>query len=342
MVQVAKAKSEELEEAILWHKERNGVRCELCAVNCFISKEKTGACQVRKNVNNRLFTSNFGRLSGINIDNVERRPLYHFFPGSKTLAIAGEGNEDWQIYTDRLPKAPSKGFTPESIVKMAEKEKVGSVSYTHAEPTIFFEFVSKTSKLVARSNIKNIFVTNGMITDEAIKRISKYTDAVVVNFVASGDADFMSKYSVIPDANPIMAALKQMKKQRIHIEITNTIIPQIGDNLEKCRKLSEWIASELMSTIPFHILQFHPTIYTKFADMPFTPITTLERAAEEARKAGLRYVYIGNTIEPHEGENTFCYNCRELLIQRVANKMKKNSLLKDRCPNCGVRIDIVS
>lgn len=338
---MAKIVKEELQEAVLWRKERNGVRCELCAVNCFIAKEKLGACLVRKNVNNKLFTMNYGRLTAINIDEVERRPLYHFMPGSKTLAIAGQGNDDWQIYTDRLPKAPGKEFTPESVVKMAEKEKVQSISYTHAEPTIFFEFVFKTAKLAARSNIKNIFVTNGVITEEPIKRISKYVNAMVVNFVGSGDPDFMSKYSVIPNAEPIMKALKQMKKQRMHIEITNTIIPQIGDNVEKCRKLCEWIAAELMPTIPFHILQFHPTTYTKFSDLPFTPIATLEKCAEEARKAGLRYVYIGNTIEPHEGENTFCYNCRELLVQRVANKLKKNSLLKDRCPNCGVRIDVV-
>ncbi len=342
MVGLAKEKKEEFQEAVLWHKERNGVRCELCAVNCFISKEKLGACQFRKNVDNKLFTSNYGKLTGINIDNVERRPLYHFFPGSDTLSIAGQGTEDWQIWTDRLPAAPNKEFAPESIVKMAEKERVDSISYTHAEPTIFYEFMFKTAKLATRSNIKNILVTNGVITEEAIKRISKYINAVVVNFVGSGDPDFMSKYSVVPTMDPILAALKQMKKQRFHIEITNTIIPQIGDNLEKCRKLCEHIAAELMPTIPFHILQFHPTTYTKFSDLPFTPIETLEKCAEEARRAGLRYVYIGNTIEPHQAENTFCYNCRELLIERVANKMKKNSLIKDRCPNCGVRIDVAS
>lgn len=322
---------------MLWHKERNGVRCDLCAVNCFVSKEKFGYCQIRKNISNELYTFNYGKVA-LNIDNVEKRPLFHFYPGSKSLTVASQGTEGWEISHDRFPRINFKEYSPENLVKTSEKEKTDLISFTHSEPTLIFEFVYRTFKFSHRSNIKNIFVTNGVITTEAVKKLAKYLDAVVVNFKASGDKDFMSKFFVIQDINPIFRAIKQMRKQRVHIEITNTIIPQIGDDVSKCRKLAEWVTTELSPIIPFHILQFHPD--ERLTELPFTPIATLERCADEAKKAGLRYVYIGNIIEPHGAENTYCYNCRELLIHRISGVLKKSILLRDRCPNCGVKIDI--
>lgn len=327
----------EWEEAQLWRKERNGIRCELCAVNCFISKDKLGVCGLRKNVANRLFTSN-NSVKALVTDTVEKRPLFHFHPGAGSLSISGDAQENWRIEHDRLPRF-GRSLTPEQLVKVAEKEGVDAISYTYNEPTLFFEYVHRVAKLARRSNIKNILSTTGVISEEAVKRLAKFLDAVVINFKASGDSEFMASHFVIKNASPIFGALKQMKKQRIHIEITNTIIPQIGDNLESCRKLAEHIVAELAPTVPFHVLQFHPT--EKFADLPFTPISTLENFAKEAEKSGLRYVYIGNLIEPHQSESTFCYNCRELLVQRVSGILKKNNLHKDRCPNCGVRIDMV-
>lgn len=326
-----------MEEALLWHKERNGVRCDLCAVNCFIGKEKLGACMVRKNIGNKLVTLNV-KPTAMVVDSVERRPLFHFYPGAKSLSISGFAYEGWFVEHDRLPKI-GKTFTPEAVVKTAEKEGVHAISYTYAEPTIFFEYVMKVAKNAARSNIKNIFSTTGVPTEEVVKKLAKYFDAIVVNLKASLDPDFMANYSVLKKPERVFDALKQIKKQRIHLEITNTIVPQVGDSLEKCKKLAEYVATELSPTVPFHVLQFHPT--DKFADLPFTPISTLVECAENARKSGLRYVYVGNLIEPHKDESTFCYNCRELLIHRISGMLKKNNLQKDRCPNCGVRIDVV-
>lgn len=334
---MAKKAAEELGEALLWHKERNGVRCDLCAVNCFISKEKIGSCMLRKNENNRLFTSNT-RVVAMAVDNVERRPLYHFYPGAKSLSISGAGDANWQITHDRLAKN-ERNYTPEQIVKMSEKENVQAISYTHFEPTIFFEYVFRTAKLAHRTNLKNIFSTNGLITEEAIKRVAKFLDAAVLHVKGSADEEVTKKFTLMKDADNIFYALKQFKKQRVHMEITNTIIPQIGDSVEKCRKLAEWVAAEISPTVPMHILQFHPD--DRFSELPFTPIATLEKCADEARRAGLRYVYIGNAIQPHPQENTYCYNCRELLISRVSGNLKKNTLQKDRCNNCGVKVDIV-
>jgi pyruvate formate lyase activating enzyme len=333
-----------MQEAMLWHKERNGVRCDLCSRRCFIPKGKTGFCRVRLNKDNELFTLNYGKLVAVNVDPVEKKPLFHFYPGSKSLSISSNGcnfkcpfccNPD---ISQDFVKIEGKEYKPEDIVELAEKNNCKSISYTYSEPTIFFEFAYRTAKLAHRSSILNTFVTNGYMTEEAIKKMSKYLDAVTVDFKASADPEFYKKFLAVPDVKPIFENLKQMKKHRVFIEITNLIIPQIGDDVEKCRKLAEWINTELQSNIPFHIIQFFPS--HKMLELPTTPISTLEKCIDESKKAGLRCVYIGN-VPGHEAENTYCYNCGEVLIQRNGVIIKKTNLANDRCPNCGLKMNIL-
>lgn len=339
------AKQEEAAEAMFWAKERNKVRCNLCARRCLIPDGKMGFCLVRENRSNKLYTLNYGKLVATHVDPVEKKPLFHFYPGATTFSIACRGCnfrcqfcQNWQISHDTPSEQIEKEHTPEEIVRMAEKNNCRAISYTYTEPTIYFEFAFRTAKLAHRGNIKNIFVTNGYIAEDAVKKIAKYLDAATVNFKGSGDPETMKRFSAVADTTPMFECLKQMKKQRIHIEITNLIIPQVGDNIEQCRRLAQWVSTELGSEIPFHVLQFHPDY--KLTELPLTPVATLERCIEEARKTGLRHVYIGN-VPGHVDENTYCYNCRELLIERAGGMVKKNSLLKDRCPNCGVRINVV-
>lgn len=338
---------EKIQEAMLWEKERNGVRCNLCARYCFITKGKRGFCRVRINKDNILYTLNYGKLVAVNVDPIEKKPFFHFYPGSKSLSIAAAGcnfrcqfcdnSQISQGVDEQAESVEGKKYTPEEIVKLAEKNNCKSIAYTYTEPTIFFEFAYKTAKLAKRSNIMNVFVTNGYITDDAIKKISKYLDAAVVDVKASLDPEFYKKFMSVPSVKPIYGALKQMKKQRIHVEITNLIIPQIGDNMELCQKLAEHV-SNLKSSIPFHVIQFHPSY--KLMELPPTPTSTLERCVAEARRAGLRYVYIGN-VAGHDDENTYCYNCRELLIKRFGTTIEETNLVKQRCPQCGTNIDIL-
>ncbi len=241
------------------------------------------------------------------------------------------------LVLEKSEKVPGEEYSPEDVVELAEKNGCKVISYTYTEPTIFYEFAFRVAKLAHRSNILNAFVTNGYITPEALKKF-KYLDAATVDFKASGDPEFYKKFMSVPSVEPIFESLKQMRKQRIHIEITNLIVPQIGDNIELCRKLAEWVNYELGSHIPFHVLQFHPDY--KLLDLPFTPVSTLEKCIEEVRKAGLRYVYIGN-VPGHPDENTYCYNCREPLILREGFFVRKINLVKDRCPKCGFKIDVI-
>jgi len=333
---------------MLWHKERNGVRCDLCARNCFISKEKRGFCNVRINKDNKLYTLTFGRLCSVNVDPIEKKPLFHFYPGSKSLSIATLGCNfrcqfccNWQIsacVNETVEELKGEDYTPEQVVELAEKNGCKSIAYTYTEPTIFFEFAYKTARLAHRSNISNVFVTNGYMTPDAIKKISKFLDAATIDIKASLDSEFYKKFMSVPKVEPILACLKQMKKQRVFIEITNLIVPQIGDNVESCGKLAQWVTSNLGSEVPFHVLQFFPNY--QLLDLPPTPVTTLEKCIDAARRAGLRYVYIGN-VPGHNDENTYCHNCRELLIKRSGFGVEKVNLVNDRCPNCGLSTNVV-
>ena len=178
------------------------------------------------------------------------------------------------------------------------------------------------------------------MTEDAVKKISKYLDAAVIDIKASLDPEFYKKFMSVPDVKPIYQCLRQMKKQRIFFEITNLIVPQIGDNVDACAKFAEHVNSKLGSDIPMHILRFNPS--HKLMELPPTPISTLEKCAMEVRKTGMRYVYLGN-VSGHDDENTYCHNCREMLIRRDGSMVLEINLLKDRCPQCGfstnIRID---
>jgi len=344
---MAKKVKEELNEAMLWQKERNGVRCLACARNCFIAKEKRGFCQVRENRNNKLYALNFGKVVGISVQQIEKNPLFHFYPTSNSLSFGIFGCNlfsqfcpkfelEHKLHEKTLEELKYEEYSPEDIIELAEKKNCKAITYNYTEAAMFFEFAFRTAKLAQRSNIKNTLVTNGFIGDDAVKKIAKYLDAATVNVVASCDNELYGKFMSIDDTSTIFDALKQMRKHRVFVEITNLIVPQIGDDVEKGMKLAEWISSELGSETPLHILQFHPFAIT---ELPPTPLATLEKFAVESRKIGLRYVYIGNTT--HADESTYCHNCKELLIQRKASAVKKINLVQDRCPKCGFRINII-
>jgi len=336
-----------MQEAVLWKKERNGVRCELCERRCFISKDKAGYCLVRKNSGNKLYSLNYGKVLDISTNAVEKNPLFHFMPGSNTLSLVMPGTnfshtpeEIEKTFKDRdHDEVVGKDYTPEQIVKFAEDKNMTSITFSAEEPFMDFEFAIKVAKLAHRSSIKNTFVTNGYASEESVKKIAKFLDAVTVNFHGSGDAEFYQKFFDVPKMDPIFSTVKQIKKQRIHLEITDLIIPQIGDNPESCKELADWINTELGSGIPFHVVRFFAS--NKFSDLPPTAVASLERCIDEAKKAGLRYVYISG-VPGHSEENTYCYNCRELLITREGWKVKKSKLSNDRCPTCGLKINIVT
>lgn len=333
-----------MEEALLWHKQRKKVKCELCARECLICDGETGFCRVRVNKNGTLYTKTFGKIISMNVDPIEKKPFFHFHPGEKTLSISSFGcNFRCQFclnpeISQNYKEKNAKKYTPEEVVKIALDKDAKIIAYTYGEPTMFFEFALKTARIARRYNIKNVFVTNGYLTSESVKKIGKYLDGVVVNIKGSLNPMLYKKYMSVPDPKHILNALKKFKKHRVFTEITNLIIPEIGDKKKENEKLVEWIINNLDSSIPYHLLQFTPS--HKVTDIPSTDIELLKDMALDAKKIGMRYIYIGN-IWGTDYENTLCYNCGTPVIRRTGTFVEDINLKGTRCPNCGYMIKLI-
>ncbi|MEM0057611.1 MAG: AmmeMemoRadiSam system radical SAM enzyme [Candidatus Bathyarchaeia archaeon] len=333
-----------MREAMLYERlENNVVKCNLCGRKCVINEGGTGFCRVRKNERGVLYTLVYGKAISACVDPIEKKPLSHFNPGASVLSIATVGCnfrcqfcDNWVISQEK--QIAGRNFPPEEVVKTAKENGCQGISYTYTEPTIFFEYAYETAKLAHQVGFFNTFVTNGYMTPEAVKTIAPYLDAATVDFKGGGDPSFYKTFSLVPSVEPIFECLKEMKRQGIHIEITNLVIPRIGDSIEQITKLALWIKKNLGEDTPFHLLRFHPDY--KLIDIPSTPIQTLEKAYAAARNAGLNFVYIGN-VPGHPAENTYCPSCNELLIKRFSFAITRWNLTKDmRCPVCGREIPI--
>jgi len=322
---------------MLWAKEGKKIRCFLCSFNCLIEEGKAGVCQVRVNEKGVLKAKNYGKVVSMKTKRIESIPFYHFFPGFQTLALTTVGtNFDWDI----TPYDKVKGTTVsvEDIIKSMNNKKIRIITFHQYEPTISFEYIFKIARLAKRYNIKTTLVTNGYIGSEAIKKIGKYLDAVNVNFKASCDPEFYKKYLNIPDTAPLFDALRNFKKHRVFTEISNTIIPDIGESETAHSKLVEWLVNNLDSSVPYHLLKFEP--FSRFKEIQETPIEMLERFSFDAERSGLRFVYI-NDPSSSEHSTTYCYNCRHPLIERLGDVIIENKLNKDRCPDCGFKINVI-
>ena len=333
-----------MEEAFLWSRESGKVRCELCAWRCLISDGDAGYCGVRVNKKGVLYSKNYGKILFMDKHRIEKLPMFHFYPDSETLSLSSFGcNMKCKFCrnADLSQKTSGMGdkYAPEEIIKLANKKGVKIISFTCSEPTVNFEFAFKVARLAKRYNIKTVFVTNGYMTSDAIKKIGKYLDAVTVDVKASGDPEFYKKYMEVESVQPIFDALKSFKKHRVFTEVSNLIVPEIGESREYNRELLEWIINNLGSSIPYHLLAFMPA--HKMLDTPETGLDVLEEFASEAKRIGLRYVYTHDSAGISGSENTYCYNCGVNVIERTASKITKVNLVGNRCPNCGFKIDLV-
>ena len=336
--------SPSLHEAMLYERlENKKVKCNLCGRRCIISDGGTGFCLVRKNEGGTLFSLVYAKAISACVDPIEKKPLSHFNPGSSVMSIATAGCnfrcqfcDNWMISQEK--EITGKHFSPEEVVKAVRDNGCQGISYTYTEPTIFFEYAYDTAKLARQVGFFNTFVTNGYMTPEAVKTIAPYLDAATVDFKGGGDPEFYKTFSSVPSVEPIYESLKEMKRNDIHIEITNLVVPKIGDSIERIKELAAWIRDTLGKETPFHLLRFHPDY--KMTTILSTPIEALEKAYATAKGEGLNYVYIGN-VPGHTCENTYCPKCNELLIKRFSFEITKWNLTKDmRCPVCGHEIPI--
>ena len=319
-------------------------RCNLCNHRCVIKNGRRGICGVRENQEGILKTLVYGKLIAGNIDPIEKKPLFHVFPGSLSYSVATVGcnfkclfcqNADIaQMPSDHNGMIMGDFFTPEDIVDAAIKGNCKSIAYTYTEPTVYFEFAYDTAKIAHEKGILNVFVTNGYMTSEAIEMISPYLDAANVDLKAFNEKFY--KEICKAKIEHVKETLIQMKSLGIFIEVTTLLIPGLNDDRHELEMLAEFLVESLGPETPWHISGFYPTY--KLLDRPSTPLETLIMAREIGIKTGLKYVYTGNVLSENS-ENTFCYKCNNLLIDRQGFYVKKNLIENGRCAHCGAHID---
>ncbi len=332
-----------MREAVLYSQIKDGVRCDLCARRCVIREGETGFCRVRTLRDGKLYSTVYGLVDGMAPDPIEKKPLFHFAPGSHTFSISTSScNFRCQFclnYHSSQRETPvGQQLTPEEIVALAKRYGCHGLSYTYTEPTIFMELAHDTAEIAHNNGMYNTFVTNGYMTEQAVDYIAPVLDAATVDFKGSGNPDFYRRYMEVPRVDPIFRSLKRMKGRGIFIEITNLIIPQVGDLVDDTRRLARWIVDELGPRTPVHITAFSPMY--KMTHLPRTPAVTLEKHIRACKDEGLVFVYSGN-IAGHDYENTYCPECGFRAVERWSVFLKKNRLAEDgTCPKCGADLNI--
>jgi len=331
-----------MKEALLYQKLDEGmVRCALCAHRCTVKPGRRAICAVRENRDGVLYSLVYGRLIAANVDPIEKKPLFHFLPGSTAFSIATVGCNFHCLFCQNsdISQAPREGrwraaereVPPEQVVSLALRYRSRSIAYTYTEPTVFFEYARDVGVLARREGLKNIFVTNGYMTPEALEAMADWLDAANVD-LKSGSDEFYRKV-VGGRLAPVKESIRLMYKMHIWVEVTTLLIPDRNDDPEELAQIAAFLA-DLDPDIPWHISRFIP--HYRMLDAHITPAETIHRAVKIGQEAGLRYVYAGNLPgDPHE--NTFCPSCKEQVIERIGYSTRVR-LTKGKCSRCGQEI----
>jgi pyruvate formate lyase activating enzyme len=333
-------------KAELYSRLPNGkTQCLACARRCQIGEGQVGLCGVRGVVDGDLYLLNYGKIITGHVDPIEKKPVIHYKPGSKIFSIATTGCDWLCAYCQNSDisqrrKVEGTEVSPDGVVELAEQNGCEGIAYTYNEPSIFIEYARDVGVRARKKGIFNIFVSNGFDTPESVGLMGSFLDCLTVDFKGSGETGFVRKYIGIPNADPIFETLLEVKRRtRIHTEITDLVVPKVGDDLESARKLAKWVYENLGPDTPIHFLRFHPDY--KMMDIPQTPVRTLEKHYEVAKKEGLKYVYIGN-VPGHPAENTHCPGCGKVLIDRSGYELGAYNLDKNnKCMFCGYQTPIV-
>jgi pyruvate formate lyase activating enzyme len=326
-----------LKQAVLWdHAEDKKVRCRLCNWRCLIDDGKLGRCCVRKNVDGVLYSLSYDKVCSANPDPIEKKPLFHFQPGTNSFSIATMGCnfrcefcQNWQISQAAIEdgRIDGQAIAPERIVEAAVGYDCASIAYTYTEPTIFMELCNDCGRLAKERGLTNVFVSNGFMTKEAIDFARDWLNGINVD-LKSFSEDYYKRLC--------KSRLSYIAKEtNIWLEITTLLVPGENDSEDELKKLTDFIVNKAGPDVPWHISRFHPQY--KFMDSAPTPISSLQRAEQIGKAAGLHYIYLGN-VPGSKSESTFCYNCGRMLIERVGYRIAGNHIVNSCCPDCGTKI----
>ncbi len=329
-----------MKEALFYRlidEEKGILQCLLCPKECKIKKNQVGFCRARKNIQNKLYSLIYARISSFGIDPIEKKPLYHYLPGSMVLSLGTIGCnfscsfcQNWTISQESIDRVRVDELSPEKAVELALKNHSPAISYTYSEPLIWYEYVLDTARLARKNNLKNILVTNGFINQEPLQKIIPYIDAFNIDLKSIRES-FYQKYCQ-GNLTPVLRTIA-LAKSSAHVEITNLLIPGLNDGEEEIQELVDWVATQ-GEDIPLHFSRYFPCYQM---DIEATPITTLYRAREIAQKK-LKYVYLGN-IWDEEANTTYCANCHKILIRRTGYRIHNLGIdQQGRCKYCDQQV----
>ena len=334
-------------EVYLYRKlENNNLQCQTCAHYCQIPLGGRGICGVRENIEGKLYALNYRKAIAVNTDPIEKKPFFHFLPGTYSLSIATVGCnlrclncQNWDISQDSKGEReiPGEDLSPEQIVNAALKGKLPSISYTYTEPTIFLEYALDTMKLAKKNGLKNVFVSNGFMSPETAKLVIPYLDAINIDIKGFSEDVYVKLCGA--RLKPVLDTAKLMKKSGVWVEITTLVIPTFSDSMKTLKDIVGFIKKELGAETPWHISRFSSLISWQLHHLPDTPVETLEMAYEIGKKAGLKYVYTGN-VPGMPSEDTFCPKCNALVIDRTGFIISRHDK-EGKCPKCGQDVNLI-
>jgi len=316
------------------------VQCELCPKLCIIGSGQSGECRVRINIDGALRTVVYGYPCSVSVDPVEKKPLFHFLPATPILSLATVGCnlhckncQNWEISQANPEESRAFSCPPEKVVALAKQQNCPSIAYTYTEPVVYYEYTYDTAKLAHEAGVRNVLVTAGYINEEPWRKLLEHVDAANIDLKSISDAFYRDVCSAT--LKPIQNALVVAKSMGVLVEVTNLVIPTLNDRPEEFRELSQWVGANLGVETPLHFSGFAPLYQMRH--LPPTSLQTLEMARDIAISEGLENVYIGNR-KTEKGENTYCPECRDLLVQRVGYTVQQNRLQEGKCPDCGREI----
>ncbi len=335
-----------MHEARLYEKLANSrVRCHTCQWRCTVNPNKFGVCRRYQNKDGALYNLNYAQVSSLAADPIEKKPLFHFHPGTLALSLGTWGCnfhcqdcQNWEISCQETPE-PRRGtreIQPQLEIEMAKSHRCAGIAWTYNEPTIWFEYTLDSARLAKENDLYTVYVTNGYMTPEALDIIGPYLDAWRVDVKGFSDALYQKLAKISHWRGILEVAERAKEKWQMHIEVVTNIIPTMNDDDAQLEGIARWIRDRLGELTPWHVTRFYPNYHLQ--SLPPTPITTLERAYDIGKKAGLKFVYAGN-VPGHKSESTYCYSCGKLNVERYGYQTNVVGLKGSRCKFCGAELN---
>jgi pyruvate formate lyase activating enzyme len=318
-----------------------GIMCRICPNECVLKEGELSKCNNRIVHESKLYTMAFGNPCSANVDPIEKKPLYHFLPGSRAWSIATAGCnlvclncQNWTISQTSPDKTRNLDMMPDKVVDECRKSGCRSIAYTYSEPVTFYEYVYETAILARKAGLKNVLKSNGYINPEPLKKLCGVIDAANIDLKAFDDSTYLKLTG--GKLQPVLDSLKVYRDSGIWLEITNLIVPTWSDDLSEIRKMSRWLAENGFSKTPLHFSRFYPI--HKLEQLPPTPVDVLNKAAQIASEEGMKFIYTGN-VPGNELSNTICPSCRSAIIERQGYRIVSNTLSGGKCTKCGNTIE---